>query len=71
MRLDDAISCFLQEWPTEGPSYGTVRTTTIHLKWLAGYAIREGRPNLADLTPSSCALPSWPRLGPDLKRPTN
>lgn len=51
MRLDDAITCFLQQWPSEGPTRDTVETYTYHLKWFAGYAARQSRNRLSDFTP--------------------
>lgn len=51
VRLDDAITYFLNEWPTEGPSPNTVRTYAGQLKWLSAWAIGHGKPLLADLTP--------------------
>lgn len=51
VRLDDAITYFLNEWPAEGPSPNTVRTYAGQLKWLSGFAIAQHSPYLADLTP--------------------
>ncbi len=52
MRLDDAVTYFLCEWPPEGPSPNTVRTYAGQLKWLTSWAIAAGRPYLSDLTPA-------------------
>jgi len=51
VRLDDAITCFLQQWPAEGPSSETVETYSSHLKFLATYAARQHCLRLAELTP--------------------
>lgn len=51
MRLDDAITYFLGEWPAEGPTADTVRAYSGQLKWLVGFAAKRGKTRLADLTP--------------------
>lgn len=51
MRLDDAVTYFLGEWPSEGPTPDTIRGYTGHLKWLVGFAAKRGTMQLADLTP--------------------
>ena len=55
MRLDDAISLFLEAWPYEGPrvpSAATVRTYRGHLEWLAAFAAQERAYYVAELTPA-------------------
>lgn len=51
MRLDDAITYFLGEWPAEGPSIDSVRAYAAQLKWLVGFAHKRGKTQLSDLTP--------------------
>lgn len=51
MRLDDAVTYFLSEWPSEGATYDTVRGYSSQLKWLVGFAAKRGKTQLADLTP--------------------
>lgn len=51
MRLDDACTYFLNEWPSEGPTPDTVRGYTVQLKWLVGFAHRRGKLQLSELTP--------------------
>lgn len=51
MRLDDAVTYFLGEWPAEGPTADTVRGYTGQLKWLVGFAHKRGKMQLSDLTP--------------------
>ncbi len=51
MRLDDAVTYFLGQWPAEGPSPETVRTYRWQLRWLARFALERGKPLLSDLTP--------------------
>lgn len=51
VRLDDAITYFLGQWPAEGATRATVRTYGSQLKWLAAFAASRGQGLLADLTP--------------------
>lgn len=51
MRLDDAITYFLGQWPSEGPTQATVSTYGRQLKWFARFAAGQGKIWLADLTP--------------------
>ncbi len=54
LRLDDAISSFLDAWPYEGPrvpSAATVRTYRGHLEWLAAFAATQRAYYVAELTP--------------------
>ncbi len=52
IRLDNSITYFLSEWPSEGPSPDTVRGYAGQLKWLVGFAHARGKTQLADLTPA-------------------
>lgn len=51
VRLDDAITYFLGQWPAEGPGRGTIETYSRQLKWLSQFATERRKPMLADLTP--------------------
>lgn len=51
MRLDDAVTYFLGEWPAEGPSRDTVRGYTSQLKWLVDFATKRHKVLLSDLSP--------------------
>lgn len=50
VRLDDSVTYFLGEWPSEGPTADTVRGYGNQLKWLVGFAHRRHKTQLADLT---------------------
>lgn len=53
MRLDNAVSVFLSEWPAEGVAAGTLRSYSQALAWFVGFATERGKIALADaLTPS-------------------
>lgn len=51
MRLDDAITYFLGQWPAEGAPVATVRTYGQQLKSLAEFAAKRHKLMLSDLTP--------------------
>lgn len=51
MRLANAVTYFLDQWPAEGPPVDTVRTYRAHLTWLVAYTTTIGKVYLADLTP--------------------
>jgi integrase/recombinase XerD len=51
VRLDDAVTYFLGEWPSEGPTLDTWRSYAGQLKWLVGFAAKRSKFQLADLTP--------------------
>jgi integrase/recombinase XerC len=51
VRLDDAVTYFLGQWPIESTSAATVRTYSAQLKWLVAYAVRIDKPLLGDLSP--------------------
>jgi site-specific recombinase XerD len=51
VRLDDAVTYFLAQWPAEGPPADTVRTYSGHLNWLVAFAAARRKSYLRDLTP--------------------
>lgn len=64
MRLDDAVTYFLGEWPSEGPTQDTWRSYSGHLKWLVGFAAKRGQVQLADLTPELLRAAMSARMAP-------
>jgi site-specific recombinase XerC len=52
VRLDNAVTVFLAEWPAEGVSPSTVRDYRVCLEWLCAFASAHGAILLSDLTPS-------------------
>lgn len=52
MRLDNAVTLFLAEWPSEGPARSTVRDYQVCLEWLCRFANQRGVVLLEDLSPS-------------------
>jgi site-specific recombinase XerD len=50
VRLDDAVTYFLGEWPAEGPTVDTWRSYAGQLKWLVGFTHARGQTQLADCT---------------------
>lgn len=52
MRLDNAVTLFLAEWPAEGVSPATARDYGKCLNWFCGFAAQRGATTLDDLTPS-------------------
>lgn len=52
MRLDNAVTVFLAEWPSEGAAKTTVRDYRACLAWLCAFAAQRKAIWLSDLTPS-------------------
>lgn len=52
VRLDNAVTVFLNEWPSEGVSKDTIRSYRTALGWLCAFANQHKQPMLSDLTPS-------------------
>lgn len=65
MRLDNAITLFLSEWPAEGAARGTVRTYRANLEWLSEFAIQHDALYLDDLTPSLLRAAVITRMDPE------
>lgn len=64
VRLDDAVTYFLGEWPSEGPTPDTVRGYTGQLKWLVGFCASRGKTQLSDLTPDLLRAAIGAKLDP-------
>lgn len=52
MRMANAITLFLSEWPSEGVSKATVRSYGNNLEWLCSFAAQRGATMVEELTPS-------------------
>lgn len=71
MRLDDAVTYFLGEWPSEGATDDTVRTYAGQLKWLVQFAAERHKVQLADLTPQLLRAAVTARTAPAPGRSIN
>lgn len=71
MRLDNAVTYFLGQWPAEGPSPDTVRTYAGQLRWLVAYATRAGKLTVAQaLEPDFLRSAMAERMAAGLSHPS-
>lgn len=68
MRLDNAVTLFLSEWPAEGISSATVRDYRACLEWLTSFALQRGASALDDLTPSLVRAAALAKMDPSRPR---
>jgi integrase/recombinase XerD len=71
VRLDNAVTLFLAEWPAEGVSPKTVQSYGKNLEWLVAFATKRGATTLEDLTPSLVRAAALSKMGKDKPRTAN
>lgn len=64
MRLDNAVTVFMAEWPSEGAAKTTVHDYGACLTWLCKFASRRGAVFLDELTPSLLRAAILARMEP-------
>lgn len=65
VRLDNAVTLFLAEWPAEGAAKTTVQDYQRCLEWLCGFATQKGAVLLDDLTPALVRAAAMAKMDPN------